>query len=674
MSQSHPLIGCTCPLCHTWRRVGFLLARADHSWQFRDWALRRVRELFTELLDASEGLVVASGPPVAAGGVAAVPLGGGVLETPLEPPVIPPERKGEAPGERSEENKPGDCPPPANVGPAQATSKAVAPAPPEGISAGAVPATPATAAKEEEPKSPTAVEECPQKEKKKKKDKKEKKHKHKEEKPKPRPEPSLPRSVPDFSRSSETPPKVREEEEESSEEKKSQHAAPVKPLRRDVTPEPEGEKRSRSRGRGRRSRSRRDHSRSRRRRRDIDSRSRGRRRRSRSADRKTPARSSGHLPPPEPLIPPQRGPPGIAPPPSTFYSSGWWPQRQWSSKGVKRRARAADIRHFGPDPERKFQREQRERGIDERTWEDNLKESDENAELRRRQEAWETRQPKGGEAQEEASSSREEKKKKKQSKEKKKEKRAKEQKIGGRSIARKDLKSLYSGTGLDPDPKVRKRLKRKIRRRLRRTKDTSSTSSRSSTEDSSEGVQDEILEDRSKVQKVAEMAPGALAAASVQSMKVYVLQATGTTWSQDEDSLPPIMSQYTRQFLAGRSSGGLLREAVTLSHIGDLLLMGRPAEALDAAGQRLKSLELTMMGQPWTTAQKIETVPALDAAIASRPEIQLAQREALLDSRSRGSASTWDKGKVKGKGKEQQKGKEKGKGQTKNRDEGKKTS
>lgn len=47
--------------------MGFLLARADNSLQFRDWALRRVRELFTELLDASEGLVVACGPSVAVG-------------------------------------------------------------------------------------------------------------------------------------------------------------------------------------------------------------------------------------------------------------------------------------------------------------------------------------------------------------------------------------------------------------------------------------------------------------------------------------------------------------------------------------------------------------------------------------------------------------------------------
>ena len=79
----HPLLGCPCPLCHTWRRVGFLLARADNSLQFRDWASRRVRELFTELLDASEGLVVACGPSVAVGGAPPVaPVGGGACCAP----------------------------------------------------------------------------------------------------------------------------------------------------------------------------------------------------------------------------------------------------------------------------------------------------------------------------------------------------------------------------------------------------------------------------------------------------------------------------------------------------------------------------------------------------------------------------------------------------------------
>eukprot|EP00435_Cladocopium_sp_Y103_P007420 s1856_g2.t1 len=301
-------------------------------------------------------------------------------------------------------------------------------------------------------------------------------------------------------------------------------------------------------------------------------------------------------------------------------------------------------------------------GTEEKTWEENLKESGENAELRQKQEAWERREEQREDDRGASSTSREKReKKKKKVKDKKKEKKSKKAKVGGRAIARKKLVDYYSGTGLDPDPKVRRRLKRKLQRKLRKAKETSSSSSRTSSTSTSGEVHDEILEDRSKIQKLAELGPGTLAAAALQNMKMYVLQATGTTWDQDADSLPPIMTQYARQFLAAKASGGLLGEAVTLAHIVDLLLQARGAEALDCVSQRLKSLEMMMSGQAWTTSQKVEVVPALDATMSSRAEVQIAQKEAQLDSRTRGSGSTWDKGKAKGKGKEQAKGKEKGK-------------
>ena len=69
MSSEHPLLVCTCPLCHTWRRVGLLLTRVDVSAAFRDCSLRRIRELFTELLDVADGLVVGAGVPLAGGAI-----------------------------------------------------------------------------------------------------------------------------------------------------------------------------------------------------------------------------------------------------------------------------------------------------------------------------------------------------------------------------------------------------------------------------------------------------------------------------------------------------------------------------------------------------------------------------------------------------------------------------
>ena len=111
--------------------------------------------------------------------------------------------------------------------------------------------------------------------------------------------------------------------------------------------------------------------------------------------------------------------------------------------------------------------------------------------------------------------------------------------MGGRSVAKKDLKDLYGGTGLDPEPKMRRRLRKKLKKKLKKAKSTSSASSGTSTSSSTEEVGEEILEDRSKVQRIAEIAPGVLTATSVQNIKNYVLQTSGSTWGADVDSIPP---------------------------------------------------------------------------------------------------------------------------------------
>ena len=98
-SGEHPLLACQCVLCHTWRRVGFLLVAPARSDAFRGQALRHIRELYAELLDLAEGVGV--GPPVAEGvptpgsGAAEHPPGvegGGALAqaTSKAPPVVPP--------------------------------------------------------------------------------------------------------------------------------------------------------------------------------------------------------------------------------------------------------------------------------------------------------------------------------------------------------------------------------------------------------------------------------------------------------------------------------------------------------------------------------------------------------------------------------------------------------
>jgi hypothetical protein len=313
----------------------------------------------------------------------------------------------------------------------------------------------------------------------------------------------------------------------------------------------------------------------------------------------------------------------------------------------------------------------------EKTWETNLVLADENAPLRRAQEAWSRRERGEGEDQEgssiSGSSGKKKRRKKKDKKKKSSRKEKKAKKIGGKTAAKKPLSVIFENTGLDPDPGARKKLLKKVRRRLRKSKTSTSSTSSSSTSASPGPSDQDILEDRSRIQKIASMGPGILSATAIQSMKQFVLQAGGSTWSMDEDSLPPLMSQYARMHLAPRASGGLLREILTHAHVGDLILQGRVSEALDTVAQRLKSLELVLSGQPWSTAQKVEVAPNLEATISSRAEVQVAMKESRLDSQAKGSMSPWEKGRGKSKGKEKDKGKP-DKGKSKGKDDAKKNS
>lgn len=301
-----------------------------------------------------------------------------------------------------------------------------------------------------------------------------------------------------------------------------------------------------------------------------------------------------------------------------------------------------------------------------KTWEENLVVADELHPLRAHQEAWKA--GKDREEVESKSSTAKGKKKKKKKDDKgdgkeSKKKKKKKKKVGGRAIAKKKLEDVYSGTGLDPNPKTRRSLLKKTRKRLRKSKSSSSDSS-SSTSTSSSLVDGQmpLLEDKSRIQKIAYYAPGMLTQQAVASMKDNINTAGGTPWSVDEESIPPICLQYTRQFLVAKATQGMSRELLTLAHVLDCLLQGRCAEAADLACQRLKALEMVQQGQPWATAAKLELVGPAEPTVSSRPEIQIAAKEAQLDAKAKGSSwSSSEKGKAKGKGKDKGKDKDKGK-------------
>lgn len=329
----------------------------------------------------------------------------------------------------------------------------------------------------------------------------------------------------------------------------------------------------------------------------------------------------------------------------------------------------------------------------EEGWLDNLKE--ESDELRRLREAGEALGPPGvAEAMDKKEKSKEETEKaKKKKKEKKtettsdsssaggrKKKKKRKKKAGDKVEGQKTLDAAFKNTGLDPDPKVRKRIKKRLKRKLKKKKDSSTTTSSSSQgshmgdkEDVSLGSEgtDDIFEDSHKIRQIAARGPGVLCAGTIKEMQRQLLSNQGTIWEVDKSPVPPLALQFYRQRMEGRMSGGMARESLTCCWTLDLLLQGRIAAAADTLAQRVKSLDMTTNGSSWTVAQRIETVPPPKGQLSSRSEAQAAAKESREEERTRMLAKGKDKGRGDGgfgswKGGNKGEGKDRGgKGKTK---------
>ena len=349
----HQLLRCNCLLCHSWRRIGLLVADPRHSATFASFALRKFRELYSELLDVAEGHPWISIPPVAAGGEVPPTTGGGDQSQPKVPPELPP-------GSLAQPLLPplGEASASEKVEPPEIAPKAC---PPVKVEPGDL--RESQDSKEDTPQA-KRVDQASVKKEKKKKDKKEKKAEKR--KAKRAVEESPPVEAASAKRAAVDPSSSPEEEEteleESSrvrEKSKRQKALPRTSSERTRRRIEDKKRDSRHRSRERederkRSRSRRRRSHSRRSRRREEGRyvrrafapeGEGERR-----DLRRPAELRG--PPPE----------RIGPPPGRFHQP-YWSGRYWgTSKGAKRRERAADIRQYGTDPHRKADRVARERG------------------------------------------------------------------------------------------------------------------------------------------------------------------------------------------------------------------------------------------------------------------------------------------------------------------------
>eukprot|EP00438_Fugacium_kawagutii_P003400 Skav225504 [mRNA] locus=scaffold1721:191894:193318:- [translate_table: standard] len=224
----------------------------------------------------------------------------------------------------------------------------------------------------------------------------------------------------------------------------------------------------------------------------------------------------------------------------------------------------------------------------------------------------------------------------------------------------KELVQVFQDTGLDPNPKVRKKFRKKASKLARKSsKGDSGSSSSSSSESSATSVGDPSLFGAAGgVQLVGRRSPGTLLAAAEEEAAESLLTSEGGIWDPSTGPLAPIFTRYYRAQLQTRMAPAMAREALTLSVALDLGLRGRIAELLDLLGQRLKALELQAQGTHYTVAQQSELVPKEAAAMTSQVEMQQAAKRAREEGKVRLEAARpyGSRQKPPGKGEEPPKG------------------
>ena len=269
-----------------------------------------------------------------------------------------------------------------------------------------------------------------------------------------------------------------------------------------------------------------------------------------------------------------------------------------------------------------------------------------------------------------------------QKKEKKRSRSGKKKRKIWKVEVQKSVQSLFAQTGVDPDPAVRKKFKRKAAKLARkRSKESSSGSSSSSSSTSAPMSGDpSIFGATGKVQLIGKKLPGTLTTAALEEAAESLITHDGGVWETSAAALPPLFVRYYRSQLASKMAPAMSREVYTLCHCLDLMLRGRAAEATDLLAQRVKALEMQSGGVHFTVAQQQELLPREGVSMSTTPEFQEAARRAREEGRARaeaarpygvrargqGKADEWPKGAGKkgvNKGKGAKGGSKKGEGQ-----------
>eukprot|EP00435_Cladocopium_sp_Y103_P029073 s976_g7.t1 len=273
------------------------------------------------------------------------------------------------------------------------------------------------------------------------------------------------------------------------------------------------------------------------------------------------------------------------------------------------------------------------------------------------------------------------KEKKEKAKDSKAEKKEKKQEESSASLERvpgkKDLSALFDGTGLDPNPRARRRVLQKARKMgkgKKKKKESSSSGSSSggsssAATSSSRDVSGGLFNSERKMKRVWRRYPGSLAATALVEARQALMTANGLIFDLEKQSLPPLATQFVRQHLAAGMSAPMLQEALTISTCLDGLLRGQVAWTADILGQRLKSLESLSRGTHWKVARQLELINSEPQSITGETEGLNAARAAREEERLRSSLSKGGESRQTSKGK---KGKEaKGVGKTGTDDTGK---
>lgn len=250
----------------------------------------------------------------------------------------------------------------------------------------------------------------------------------------------------------------------------------------------------------------------------------------------------------------------------------------------------------------------------------------------------------------------EKRRKKKEKKDKEDDKRKEKDKKDIQGV--KSLTEVFGRTGLDPRHGTRRKMLRRAKKVAK--KNSSSRSSTSGSSGSEGGEGSNIFGEEIRVKSVWGKVPGALTWGAISQMQTSLVRQSGEPWELTQDQVPPIFSQYWRQFLHPKMSGPMNREVQTICFAQDLLIQGRIAQACDVLTQRVKSLEQISGGSDYRISQRQELAPHEVSSLSTNVETLDASRlhREELKAKAASSRGGWERRKgdqdhweVKGKGK-----------------------